>query len=260
MTALSIEALQFGFADADKVVNDFHLQAESGEIICLLGASGCGKTTVLNLIAGLLKPSGGKIELSTRKSAAETGIDVGYIFQNDALFPWRTVEGNLLLASDLNPALSKAQALDKMGQYLDVFHLSKSVLKKFPSQLSGGMRQRVSIIQTLMFEPELILLDEPFSALDYYTKLSLEEEFCQLVRSQGKTAILVTHDIEEAVAMADRAYIMNGGKLEREFVIRAPHQEESRSTATNEARGSSVFAEHYRLIWKELKQVVGSKD
>lgn len=258
MTTLLIEALQFGFANQDKVVNDFHLQAGSGEIICLLGASGCGKTTVLNLIAGLLKPSSGKIQLSGKKAGAETGIDVGYIFQTDALFPWRTVEGNLLLASDLNPALSRAKAKEKMEQYLEVFHLQGSVLKKYPSQLSGGMRQRVSIIQTLMFEPELILLDEPFSALDYYTKLSLEEEFCQLVRKQGKTAVMVTHDIEEAVAMADRAYIMNGGKLESEFIIRPPQKDGAESP--NEARGSSVFAEHYRLIWKELKQIVGSKE
>ncbi len=112
------------------------------------------------------------------------------------------------------------------------------------------MRQRVSIIQSLMFDPELLLLDEPFSALDYYTKLSLEEEFCQLVREKNKAAILVTHDIEEAVSMGTRAFIMSGGKLVKEFQIKQETQGEDNT------RGTEEFAKHYREIWSELKTII----
>jgi NitT/TauT family transport system ATP-binding protein len=136
-----------------------------------------------------------------------------------------------------------------MQLYLSMFHLNPQVLSKYPTQLSGGMRQRVSIIQSLMFDPELLLLDEPFSALDYYTKLSLEEEFCNLVKEKNKSAILVTHDIEEAVSMGTRAFIMSGGKLAKEFHIR-------KKSEADIARGSEEFAKHYREIWSELKTII----
>lgn len=246
---LTIENLSFDFAgQSEKTVNSLQLSVTRGEIVCILGASGCGKTTVLNLIAGLLKPTSGNIEL-----LSETGKknSIGYIFQSDALFPWRTVEGNLMLAFDINKGLDRAKAKGAMHQYLSMFHLNQQVLSKYPNQLSGGMRQRVSIIQSLMFDPELLLLDEPFSALDYYTKLSLEDEFCNLVKEKNKAAILVTHDIEEAVSMGNRAFIMSGGKLVKEFQIR---DRNSKSAGKEEiTRGSDEFAKHYREIWSELK-------
>lgn len=244
---LTIENLCFDFdGQSEKTVNALELSVEKGEIVCILGASGCGKTTVLNLIAGLLKPKSGTINLRTEAGKRNS---IGYIFQSDALFPWRTVEGNLMLAFDINKSLDRSKATETMQQYLAMFHLSRQVLLKYPAQLSGGMRQRVSIIQSLMFDPDLLLLDEPFSALDYYTKLSLEEEFCNLVKEKKKAAILVTHDIEEAVAMGSRAFIMSGGKLAKEFGIR-------RETENEITRGSEEFAKHYREIWMELKSII----
>ncbi len=247
---LSIDNLSFGFdGHTQSTVDSLNLSVGAGEIVCILGASGCGKTTVLNLIAGLLKPKSGAITL---QSDSKKKNIIGYIFQSDALFPWRTVEGNLMLAFDLNNKLDRSNAKDKMQQYLSMFHLSAQILLKYPAQLSGGMRQRVNIIQSLMFDPELLLLDEPFSALDYYTKLKLEEEFCQLIREKNKAAILVTHDIEEAVSMGNRAYIMSGGKLSREFQIK-------QDLVGANVRGTEEFAKHYREIWSELKSVIGDE-
>ena len=240
---LTIDNLCFDFSQTEQTIDSLMLNVGKGEIVCILGASGCGKTTVLNLIAGLLKPKSGSINLQCEYGKKNS---IGYIFQSDPLFPWRTVERNLLLAFDLNKNMDRSKSVETINQYLSMFHLSPQILKKYPAQLSGGMRQRVSIIQSLMFDPELLLLDEPFSALDYYTKLSLEEEFCQLVKEKNKSAILVTHDIEEAVSMGTRALIMSGGKLVKEFQIRA----------NSNIRGSEEFAKTYREIWSELKTII----
>lgn len=249
---LSIESLSFRFpGQAKSIVADLNLAVRRGEIISILGASGCGKTTVLNLIAGLLKPEYGKIAVSSRASASEKSQNIGYIFQKDALMPWSKVEGNLMLACKMGKGFEKNSVGAIIRQYLSVFHLDESILNKYPDQLSGGMRQRVSIIQALMFDPELLLLDEPFSALDYYTKLSLEEEFCSLVRQKNKSAIMVTHDIEEAVAMSDRAFIMDAGRLSREFKISDTSDKENR-------RGSERFAQKYSEIWSQLQAIVGN--
>lgn len=252
---LSIEELTFAFVESGSsssitkpTVSDLSLTVSPAEIVCILGASGCGKTTLLNLIAGLLIPAKGKIDIA---SASQAGQKIGYIFQNDALFPWRTVERNLMLASEMNKT-PKASARGRISEYLKTFHLNESILNQFPSQLSGGMRQRASIIQTLMFDPDLLLLDEPFSALDYYTKLSLESEFYQLVKEKRKAALLVTHDIEEAVAMGDRVFIMSEGKLIKHFPINIGGEKR----IPENTRGMPEFAEHYRVIWNELKSVI----
>jgi len=240
---LTIDGLCFDFAGEAKLLSQVSLTVQNGEIVCILGASGCGKTTLLNLIAGLLSPTRGTIAINSQKQSK-----IGYIFQSDALFPWRTVKDNLLLAAAIDKSLDKKALEQSMLQYLAMFHLSEQTLAKYPKQLSGGMRQRVSIIQSLMFDPELLLLDEPFSALDYYTKLKLEDEFCQFVKVRNTAAILVTHDIEEAVAIGNRALIMSGGKLQKEFHIK--------SNNDLLERGSTLFAEKYREIWTELKSVV----
>jgi len=255
-TVLKISGLMFSYATTGNDVNswalhDLSLTVTEGEIVCILGASGCGKSTLLNVIAGLLPPGAGTIEFSNQSDAAGR---IGYIFQNDALFPWRTVGENLLLASEITRTIPKADAGEKIKQHLQTFHLQEKVLRQYPSQLSGGMRQRVSIVQALMFNPELFLLDEPFSALDFYTKLKLEGEFVALVKEQRKAAVLVTHDIEEAVAMADRVLIMSkDGALIAEFQI----QPEEGARSPDAARGTAKFAQYYQSIWAELKMVIG---
>jgi NitT/TauT family transport system ATP-binding protein len=256
-SVLAISDLKFAYAAttvsgaADTAIGDFSLTVNQGEIVSILGASGCGKSTLLNLIAGLLIPQSGQIQFTDQGGKQK----IGYIFQDDALFPWRTVEGNLMLVRSLSRGTTettKEAALERISQYLKTFHLDEQIRHKYPSQLSGGMRQRVSIIQSLMFDPQLLLLDEPFSALDFYTKLSLEGEFFELVKAQNKAAIFVTHDIEEAVAISDRVLLMKkGGELAREFQIDFGAQR-----SPENVRGTQQFADMYKSIWAELKLVI----
>lgn len=225
-----------------------------GEIVCILGPSGCGKTTLLNLIAGLLQPTSGSIHFSnepikpSRSQLQErTRARIGYIFQQDVLLPWRTVRSNLMLANDLRKSTIDQKALD---QYLRTFHLETSILDRYPSQLSGGMRQRVGIIQALMFDPEILLLDEPFSALDFYTKLRLESEFHSLARSSRKGTLLVTHDIDEAIAMGDRVILMDrNGKMAKEIAVDLGGDEVS----PDKARGHDSFSGYYNDIFSHLE-------
>lgn len=230
------------------VLNNVSLVLHAGEIVCLLGPSGCGKSTLLDLIGGLAKPVSGTI--TVRNAAGERG-QIGYIFQQDPLFPWRTVKSNLMLARDLNKGVIDQNKIDTLlKEYFATFHLDGTILDAYPDQLSGGMRQRVSIIQTLMFNPEILLLDEPFSALDFYTKLRLEGEFRSLAKHHKKSTLLVTHDIDEAIAMADRVLIMDGsGSIIKDLAIDL----EDDAITPESARGSPLFSGYYNQIWSELK-------
>ncbi|MGD9682110.1 MAG: ABC transporter ATP-binding protein [Candidatus Obscuribacterales bacterium] len=238
-----------------------------GEIVCVLGPSGCGKTTLLNLIAGLLEPTSGSIKFSNEQKSqspnqnqtknqnqnqnqSQSQKKIGYIFQQDVLLPWRTVRSNLMLANDLKKSTVDQKVLD---EYLKTFHLEPSILDRYPSQLSGGMRQRVGIIQALMFDPEILLLDEPFSALDFYTKLRLESEFHSLARSSRKGTLLVTHDIDEAIAMGDRVLLMDrSGKMAKEIAIDLGGGEIS----PDKARGHESFSGYYNDIFSHLEEAM----
>lgn len=249
--ALSISNLTFGFSDnSAPVLQNLSIQIAHGEIVSILGRSGCGKSTLLNLIAGLIKSQKGDLVVDGTGGAKASGR-IGYIFQEDALLPWRTVAQNLGLATQIGN-VSKAQYEADLRDFLSTFHLDQTILEKYPAQLSGGMKQRVSIIQTLLFNPKLLLLDEPFSALDFYTKLCLEAEFYNLVKTKAKTAVLVTHDIEEAIAVSDRVILMSGGGvIHAEIPIRFQCERNPESI-----RGSAEFAEYYRIIWSEFKSLV----
>lgn len=238
----------------DLVINNLSFSLAKGEIVCILGASGCGKSTLLNLVASLLNPRSGSIELKCLHS--ENVSSIGYIFQEDALFPWRTVKDNLMLAKQLNKTDMTLDAYNtRLNEYFALFHLSSDVLNKYPSQLSGGMRQRISIIQSLMFNPQLFLLDEPFSALDFYTKLALEDEFYQMVKNQNKSAIFVTHDIDEAIAIANRILIMDkSGNFSHQYNIDFGINDKERLPEA--VRGLPGFAELYKQIWSDLKGVI----
>jgi NitT/TauT family transport system ATP-binding protein len=247
---LTVSGLSYTYADRQRsgaMIRDVSLWVGRSEIVAIVGASGCGKTTLLNLIAGLLTPQSGTINITGGGDAASR---IGYIFQQDPLFPWQTVEKNLMLAARITG--NKQRCHQQMEQYLRTFNLDANILKLYPSQLSGGMRQRVSIIQSLMFNPDLLLLDEPFSALDFCTKLSLETEFYQLVKDHQKAAVLVTHDIDEAIAMSDRVLVMSrGGVLIHEFVVKLGEGRRLPETV----RGTPEFANLYSRIWSELKAV-----
>jgi NitT/TauT family transport system ATP-binding protein len=234
-------------------LQDVSVSVRKGEIVSILGPSGCGKSTLLNLIAGVIGGQKGAVEIR------HDGLDcsqprVGYIFQDDALLPWRTVRDNFALATEVG-RIPKSIVERDTKEFLASFHLEPSILPMYPAQLSGGMRQRASIIQALLFNPQLVLLDEPFSALDFFTKLRLEGEFYNLVKKKQKTAVMVTHDIEEAIAVSDRIFILNRrGQLACENKVTFAGLERNPETL----RGEPQFAALYREILAQFKAVTGS--
>lgn len=179
-------------------MHDLSLSVFKGEIVSIVGPSGCGKTTLLSLIASLIKPSSGKI-LIDGIEIKKYDKKIGYMFQNDNLFEWRTILKNVLIGLEVQNNLTP-ENISKTENLLDIYGL-KDFKNHYPSQLSGGMRQRVALIRTLSTEPEILLLDEPFSALDYQTRLKVADEVGTILKKEKKTAIMVTHDIAEAISM-----------------------------------------------------------
>lgn len=174
-----------------------------GEFAAVVGPSGCGKSTLLSLICGLMKPQTGEILLNGEPVLGNSP-QIGYMLQHDHLFEWRTIYRNILLGPEISHTLNK-EIREKAKSMLTQYGL-KSFIHARPSQLSGGMRQRAALIRTLLPEPELLLLDEPFSALDYQTRLTVSDDIGQILRHSGKTALLVTHDLSEAISLSDRHY------------------------------------------------------
>ncbi|MCA1319980.1 ABC transporter ATP-binding protein [Bacillus tianshenii] len=245
-----IEHIYFTPERATKVLESISMAIEEGEFISFLGPSGCGKTTLLSIIAGLLKPTGGDVQLKGKRPS-ECVSDIGYMLQQDYLFPWKTIEENSLLGLKLSDSLTEdskrrtLQLLKDMGLH--------DVEKLYPSQLSGGMRQRVALVRTLATDPQVLLLDEPFSALDYQTKLKLEDLVFSTLKSFQKTALLVTHDIGEAIAMSDRIFLLraNPGRVAKTFIVPT----EIRQSIPFEARQHPQFSSLFQKIWKELEQL-----
>ncbi|WP_419955855.1 ABC transporter ATP-binding protein [Neobacillus niacini] len=244
----------FTKASATTALSEISLQIEEGEFVSFLGPSGCGKTTLLSIIAGLIKPTQGTILLE-KKPITGLKNQIGYMLQQDYLFPWKTIEENILLGLKLSKQLNektKNAALDLLNQ----MGLS-GIEKQLPKQLSGGMRQRAALVRTLATEPKLLMLDEPFSALDYQTKLKLEDLVSNTLDSFGKTAILVTHDIGEAIAMSDRVVLFSPspGKIHRIFDM----PDELRSLTPFHARNHEAFSGIFQTIWKELDSLETGK-
>lgn len=195
-----------------------NLNINKGEFICLLGPSGCGKSTLINILAGLLEPSSGEIYFDN-KSSKEIGKERAMVFQEGALFPWLTVIENVEFGMIIK-GLNKKEAREKAMDYLKMVHLTKFA-NSYIHELSGGMKQRVSIARALTLDSELLLMDEPFSALDSQTKTILQQEVQKIWYETGKTIVFVTHNIEEAVLLADRVIVMgtNPGHIKKEFKI-----------------------------------------
>lgn len=229
-------------------LTDISLDVAAGEFVALVGPSGCGKSTLLTLMAGLVPPSKGKIAI---RGADVTGPShrVGFMFQKDTLFEWRTVLQNVLIGAELLH-LNRSSASSRARELLEGYGLEE-FLHSLPHQLSGGMRQRVALARTLLPKPDILLLDEPFSALDYQTRLALSEEMAGILRKEGKTVILVTHDIGEAVSMADRVVVMSRrpGRIKSQFDIRFASA--GRPTPL-QARALPEFNGYFRRIWDEL--------
>lgn len=229
-------------------LQDISFTVNPGEFIAIVGPSGCGKSTLLSIIAGLLIPENGTLLLNDTPLASSRSR-IGYMLQKDHLFEWRTILGNVMLGLEIqkrSDAASKAKALELLKTYgLDAFADAR------PSQLSGGMRQRAALIRTLVLEPELLLLDEPFSALDYQTRLMVADDIWKIIKREQKTAILVTHDLSEAVSMADRVLILSSrpGRLVKDVPIAFP---ELSIDCPMNRRNTKEFKTYFNLIWKEL--------
>ena len=187
-------------------IEHISFSVKEGEFIAFIGPSGCGKTTVLSLIAGLLKPSSGEIILDGKLLTKPT-FDIGYMLQSDQLFSWRSIYQNVCLGLEIRHAKNtdNLRHIDGLLQKYGLWEFKNAK----PSQLSGGMRQRVALIRTLALKPKLLLLDEPFSALDYQTRLRVCDDVFRIISSEKQTAILVTHDIAEAISLADRVFVLS---------------------------------------------------
>jgi len=192
------------------VLKDVNLHIQEGEFICLIGHSGCGKSTLLNMVGGFSKPSIGEVTVKG-KLITKPGPDRMVVFQGYALLPWLTVYENVMLAVDsVNPNMSKGEKNDTVRHHLAMVGLSEATEKK-PTQISGGMKQRVSIARALAIRPEVLILDEPFGALDAITKEELQEELLQIWTEHRCTVLMITHDIDEALFLADRLVMMTNG-------------------------------------------------
>ena len=223
-------------------IQDLNLAVHDGEFLAVVGPSGCGKTSVLSLIMGLIPQSAGTI---TRH---KPDLRMGYMLQRDCLLDHRSVEKNVLLGLEVQHRLNP-QSYERAMRLLDTYGLSEFRSHK-PHQLSGGMRQKVALIRTLALEPDLLLLDEPFSALDYQTRLNLSDEVYRIIRKEHKSAILVTHAISEAVSMADRVAVFSArpAALKAEIAVDYPA-----ALTPLERRRDASFREYFDRIWKELQ-------
>jgi nitrate ABC transporter ATP-binding subunit len=192
------------------VLEDINLTVKEGEFVCLIGHSGCGKTTLLNMVAGFNQPTVGDIFLK-QEPVVRPGLDRMMVFQNYSLLPWKTAFENVYLAVEsANPKMPHAQRVEIVNEHLAMVGLTEAA-KKRPNQLSGGMKQRVAIARALAIRPEVLILDEPFGALDAITKEELQEELLNIWRSHQATVLMITHDIDEALFLADRIVMMTNG-------------------------------------------------
>lgn len=228
-------------------LSDISFSLEPGEFLAIVGPSGCGKSTLLSLISGLLEPAEGSISL-LGVPLHEAQANIGYMLQKDHLFEWRTVYSNVLLGLEIQKKMTPDH-IENVDAMLDTYGLSAFKHSR-PSQLSGGMRQRAALIRTLALEPDLLLLDEPFSALDYQTRLSVCDDIAAIIQKEEKTAVLVTHDLSEAISMADKVLVLSRRPGQVQKLIPITFDMVNRTPL--HSRNAPEFKEYFNLIWKEL--------
>lgn len=232
-----------------KALENVSFSVEEGEFAAIVGASGCGKTTILSLLCGQLIQTGGEILFRGKPLREHTDFHIGYMPQQDQLFEWRTIYRNVTLGLEIQKKMSRenleyAQRLMKEYGLWEFRHVK-------PNQLSGGMRQRAALIRTLVLKPALLLLDEPFSALDYQTRLSVSDDIYQIIKKEHKTAILVTHDLAEAVSMADRVLILSRRPATVQKEVKTVFDIENRTPV--KVRNMDGFREYFNQIWEVLQ-------
>lgn len=222
-----------------RAVSHLSFSVAKGEFVTIVGPSGCGKSSILSMLSGLIAPSAGTLQVNG---------NIGYMLQKDQLLPWRTIRRNAQLGLELQNKLTPDN-IAFVDHMLEQYGLGE-FKDRFPSELSGGMRQRAALIRTLAVRPDVLLLDEPFSALDYQTRLSVADEIGTIIRKEGKTALLVSHDISEAISLSDRVIVLSGRparlkkihKIELSVADRTPMK----------AREAPEFRAYFNTIWKEL--------
>lgn len=256
MSFLTLENVShhyFSKTDYTKALDNISFSIKEGEFISILGPSGCGKSTILSIIAGIIKQTEGKVLLK-KQLISESKLAIGYMLQQDYLFPWKTIIDNVLLGPNIgksNTKKTKKKGLDLLGEV----GLQK-VANNYPDSLSGGMRQRAALVRTLITNPEILLLDEPFSALDFLTKLKLEDLVFKLLKTYQKTAVLVTHDIGEAISMSDRLILMdtNPGTIAKSIDIPIELRNERPFLVRRHPKYQIIFDK----VWSELNKYESS--
>lgn len=206
MAHLRVDHIDFAYENGQTVFRDFSIEARPGEFVALLGPSGCGKSTLLNLLSGFLQPQQGSILINEHKTRPEMQ-ELGYVFQSPQLFPWLSALDNVAFGLRMRADITRIEREEKAHAALALVGLSDAA-QRLPHQLSGGMQQRISLARTLAMEPTLLLMDEPFAALDAISRLSMNEELLRLWSTLKQTVVFITHDIDEAVFLADRVVVL----------------------------------------------------
>jgi NitT/TauT family transport system ATP-binding protein len=230
-------------------LNNVNFEVNEGEFVSILGPSGCGKSTLLNIMSGLLKPSNG--EVLYKDEDIKNNLDkIGYMFQKDHLFEWNTVWENVILGLRIKNQLND-ETKERANELLDVYGLLR-FKNHYPSELSGGMRQRVALIRTLALKPDVLFLDEPFSALDYQSRLLVCDDVYKIIKTEKKTAIMVTHDIAEAISVSEKVIVLTKrpSNVKTEISINF----ENRDLTPFQKRRSPQFSEYFNRLWKELNE------
>lgn len=221
-------------------LSDISFNVKEHEFISIVGPSGCGKSTLLSLLANLEKPSAGKFQFNKK-------VTIGYMLQDDSLFSWRTILDNCLIGLEVTHQLTEDNK-NYVINLLKTYGLGE-FMDKYPASLSGGMRQRVALIRTLATKPDILLLDEAMSALDYQSRLAISDDIYRIIKNEGKTAIMVTHDIAEAISMSDRVIVLT----KRPAIVKTIYDIKltNKSTPINN-RKAKEFSEYYDMIWRDL--------
>jgi NitT/TauT family transport system ATP-binding protein len=258
--ALALADITCRFAardDASKAytaVADATLNVARGEFVSVVGPTGCGKSTLLNVAAGLLEPSSGTVEVFGERLLAKQGVNrrAGYMFQADALMPWRTGIDNVIVGLEFR-GVPRAEAVGQGEAWLRRVGLA-GFGDRYPHQMSGGMRKRLALAQTLILSPDILLMDEPFSALDVQTRQLMENELLALWAEDRKSVLFITHDLEEAIALSDRVVVLSAGPATRpigDFKVDLP-----RPRDVQEIRMTPAFLDLHREIWAAMKEEV----
>ena len=227
-------------------LKNVNFSVKKNEFVSIVGPSGCGKTTILSLISGLLKSTTGEVLLDGEHISKD--MSIGYMFQRDNLFPWRTIYKNVTIGLELKHKKKDKESIQHVDALLKKYGLYE-FKNHYPSQLSGGMRQRAALIRTLCLKPKILLLDEPFSALDYQTKLSVCDDVHSIIKREHQTAILVTHDISEAISVSDRIIVLS----KRPATVKCVQKIElDENISPLKRRESPLFPKYFDLIYREL--------